>query len=432
MKLLITNGYVIDPTQDQNSGRNVLIEDGRVTGLPGINDGIPEGAEIFDASGFVVAPGFIDMHVHLREPGHEYKETIASGVAAAVAGGWASVCPMPNTHPVNDNPAVTRFIIEQAARAGLANVFPIGAISKGEQGEELSEMGEMRDAGIVAVSDDGRPVPTAGMMRRAMEYARGFGLTVIDHCEDRSLAKGGVMHEGNVSIRLGLRGMPAAAEEIDALRDCMLAELTGASVHLAHVSTRGAVEAVRRAKEKGLKVTCEAAPHHFTLCDDAVEGYDTNYKVSPPLRSDDHRHAVLEGLIDGTIDAIATDHAPHHRDEKELEFDNAPFGMTGLETGVGLALDRLVNTGHIDLLRLVQLCSTNPARILGLKDRGSLKVGSWGDVTIFDPEQPTVFKSANSRSKSKNTPFDGWKLTGSVVATIVTGKIVFRRSNNTI
>ena len=294
-----------------------------VIGLSSHNDPVPEGSEVFDATGLVVAPGFIDMHVHLREPGHEYKETIASGAAAAVAGGFTTVCAMPNTNPINDNAAVTRFMIEQAERAGLANVFPIGAITKNSEGSELAEMGEMKDAGIVAVSDDGRPVPSAGMMRRAMEYAHGFDLPVIDHCEDKTLARGGVMHEGHWSLVLGLRGMPAAAEEVDAERNCLLAELTGARLHLAHVSTRGAIEAVRRAREKGLPVTCEVAPHHWSLTDEAVQDYDTNTKMSPPLRSREHIEAILQGLLDGVVDVIATDHAPHHADEKALEYDQA-------------------------------------------------------------------------------------------------------------
>src|SRR5436190_11050277 len=323
MRLLIQNGYVIDPSQGINAGRNVFVEDGRIVGLSSHGDGLPEGSEVFDATGLVVAPGFIDMHVHLREPGDEYKETIASGAAAAVAGGFTTICAMPNTSPVNDSAAVTRFVIEQAQRAGLASVLPIGAITKNSEGTELAEMGEMKDAGIVAVSDDGRPVPTAGMMRRAMEYARGFDLPVIDHCEDKSLARGGLMHEGHWSLVLGLRGMPAVAEEVDAERDCALAELTGARVHLAHVSTRGTIDAVRRAKEKGLRVTCEVAPHHWTLTDKAVGGdepagalpYDTNTKMSPPLRSQEHIDAIFEGLRDGTVDAIASDHAPHHADE---------------------------------------------------------------------------------------------------------------------
>jgi dihydroorotase len=427
MKLLIANGYLIDPTQGLNGGKNLLIEDGRVAALLAHNDGVPEGAEVFDATGLVVAPGFIDLHTHLREPGQEYKETIETGAAAAIAGGWTSVCAMPNTDPVNDNPAVTRFIIEQAERAGLANVFPVGAITKNSEGAELSEMGEMKRAGVVAVSDDGRPVPSAGVMRRAMEYARGFDLPVVDHCEDRSLTAGGVMHEGNWSLRLGLRGHPALAEEMDALRDIALAELTGARVHLAHLSTRGALEAVRRAKERGLHVTCEVTPHHWTLEDEAVRDYDTNTKMCPPLRSHDHVEAIIEALRDGTIDAIATDHAPHHADEKALEYDQAPFGITGLETAIGLAFERLVHKGVVGLARLVELCSVNPAKIFSLADRGTLKAGAHGDVTILDPEHVWTFKASASKSKSRNTPFDNWTMRGAAVATIVGGRVLYVR-----
>jgi dihydroorotase len=424
MRLLIQNGYVIDPAQGTNTGKNLLIEDGRVVGLSSHSDSIPEGAEVLDATGLIVAPGFIDMHVHLREPGHEYKETIASGAAAAVAGGFTTVCAMPNTKPINDNAAVTRFVIEQAERAGLANIFPIGAITKNSDGTELAEMGEMKDAGIVAVSDDGRPVPTAGMMRRAMEYARGFDLPVIDHCEDKSLARGGVMHEGHWSLVLGLRGMPAAAEAIDAERNCLLAALTGARIHLAHLSTRGSIEAVRRAKEKGLPVTCEAAPHHWTLTDDAVSDYDTNTKMSPPLRSREHVEAVLEGLRDGTIDAIASDHAPHHADEKALEYDEAPFGITGLETTVGLAFD-LVKQGVIDLEQMVRLLSSNPARVFNLADRGSLAKNAHADITILDPAYEWAFDVSTTKSKSRNTPFHGRAMTGAAVATIVGGRLIY-------
>ncbi len=427
MRLLITNGYLIDPTQGVNGGRDVLIEDGRVAALLGRNEARPEGAEVFDATGLVVAPGFIDLHTHLREPGQEYKETIETGARAAVAGGWASVCAMPNTDPVNDNPAVTSFIVEQAAAVRLANVFPVGAITKGSKGEELAEMGEMKRAGIVAVTDDGRPVPSPGLMRRALEYARGFDLTVMDHCDDPSLAAGGVMHEGEWSLRLGLRGRPALAEESDAARDCALAELTGARVHLAHVSTRGAIEAVRRAKERGAQVTCEVTPHHFTLTDAACEAFDTNTKMNPPLRSREHLEAVLEAIADGTVDAIATDHAPHHRDEKELEFDHAAFGITGLETAVGLALDRLVRRGLIGLERLVELCSVNPARIFRLDGRGTLRPGAHADVTVLDPELRWTFDAARSESKSRNTPFDGRTFQGGPVATIVAGRVVYRR-----
>lgn len=424
MKLVIANGYVVDPAQEVNAGRNVLIEDGRVVGLLDRSESVPEDAQILDATGLIVAPGFIDLHTHLREPGQEYKETIASGVAAAVAGGWTSVCAMPNTDPINDNPAVTRFMIEQGQSAKLANVFPIGAITKGSGGKELAEMGEMKNAGIVAVSDDGRPVPTSSMMRRAMEYARGFDLTVVDHCQDASLSAGGVMHEGRWSLILGLKGMPAAAEDVDVVRDCVLAKLTGAKVHIAHVSTKGALAAIRAAKAEGLQVSCEVTPHHWTLTDEAVSDYDTNTKMSPPLRSRDHVDAILEGIKDGTIDAIATDHAPHHFDEKGLEFDQAPFGITGLETAVGLAFD-LVHGGVIDLERLVIMCATNPARIFGLNERGSLKANCYADVTILDPQHRWTFDVGQSKSKSKNTPFNGRSMQGAAVATIVGGRVVY-------
>ncbi len=424
MRVLIANGYVIDPATGVNAGRDLLIEDGRVTGLLEKGAEIPEDAMMLDATGLVVAPGFIDLHTHLREPGAEYKETIASGAAAAVAGGWTSVCAMPNTDPVNDSAAVTRFIIEQAERAQLANVFPIGALTKGSQGRQLAEMGEMKNSGIVAVSDDGRPVADAGMMRRAMEYARGFDLTVIDHCQDPSLSAGGVMHEGRWSLLLGLKGMPAAAEDVHVIRDCVLAKMTGASVHIAHISTSGGIAAVRQAKQAGLSVTCEIAPHHWTLTDEAAASYDTNMKMSPPLRSREHVDALLEGLRDGTIDAIATDHAPHHADEKEMEFDEAPFGIIGLETAVGLAFD-LVHQGVIDLERLVALCSVNPARIFGLKDRGTLAENAHADVTILDPACEWVFDVGSSKSKSRNTPFHDRKMTGAAVATIVGGRLVY-------
>ncbi len=446
MKLLIANGHLIDPAAPENTGMSVLIENGRVAAWLRPGGAPPDDCEVLDANGLLVAPGFIDMHVHLREPGQEHKETIASGCAAAVAGGWTSVCPMPNTTPVNDNAAITRYMIEQAERAGLANVFPIGAITKSSDGSELAEMGEMKAAGAVAVSDDGRPVPNAGIMRRAMQYARDFDLPVIDHCEDKSLSSGGVMHEGRVSLLLGLKGMPALAEDIDAVRDIQLAKETGAHIHIAHVSTKGAVDAVRRAKAEGVNVTCEAAPHHFTLTDQAVEGvssphvskgstlapvnlgpYDTNTKMAPPLRSDEHVAAVIEGLRDRTIDAIATDHAPHHADEKALEYDSAPFGITGLETAVGLALTQLVHRGVIDLARLVELCSANPARIFKLDGRGTLKPGSIADITIIDPELKWTYQNSDSRSRSRNSPFDGWEFNGAAVATIVAGRIVYRR-----
>jgi len=447
MKLLIANGHLIDPAAPENTGMSVLIEDGRVSAWLRPGEAAPEGCEVFDAAGLLVAPGFIDMHVHLREPGQEHKETIASGCAAAVAGGWTSVCPMPNTNPVNDNAAITRYMIEQAERAGLANVFPIGAITKSSDGGELAEMGEMKAAGAVAVSDDGRPVPNAGIMRRAMQYAKDFDLPVIDHCEDKSLSSGGVMHEGRVSLLLGLKGMPALAEDIDAVRDMILAKETGARVHIAHVSTKGAIEAIRRAKNEHINVTCEVTPHHFTLTDRSVDtlvhnlvhgagdgdrsvpaptSYDTNTKMAPPLRSEEHLEAIIEGIKDGTIDAIATDHAPHHADEKALEYDRAPFGITGLETAVGLAFNELVHKGVIGLQRLVEMCSANPARIFNLEGRGTLKPGSIADITIIDPQKIWTYRNADSLSKSRNSPFEGWEFTGRAVATFVGGKLVFQ------
>jgi dihydroorotase len=424
MKLLIANGYVVDPSQQINAGKNVLIDEGRITAILNTSDPVPEDARVFDATGLIVAPGFIDLHVHLREPGQEYKETIATGSASAVAGGWTSICAMPNTDPVNDNGAVTRFILEQGRAANLANVFPIGAATKGSAGKELAEMAEMKDAGIVAVSDDGHSIPSAGMMRRVMEYANGHDLTVVDHCQDHSLSAGGVMHEGRWSLILGMRGMPAAAEEADVLRDCALAKLTGASVHIAHVSTRGAIEAIRRAKQEGLKITCEVTPHHWTLSDAAVADYDTNTKMSPPLRSQEHLEAVWAGMADGTIDTVATDHAPHHADEKALEFDQAPFGIVGLETAVGLAFD-LVHKGIIGLDRIVEMCSTNPARIFSLADRGSLKPNAHADITILDPQYSWVFDASKAKSKSKNSPFDGRAFQGASIATLVSGRLVY-------
>ena len=428
MKLLIANGHLLDPSNGQNSGKHLLIENGLVAAWLNFGEQIPNDAEVFDATGLIVAPGFVDLHVHLREPGQEYKETIASGAAAAVAGGFTSICPMPNTKPINDNAAITRFMIEQGTRANLANIFPIGAITKESNGCELAEMGEMKAAGAVAVSDDGKPVPNAGIMRRALEYAKDFDLPVVDHCEDKSLSAGGVMHEGRMSLLLGLKGISALAEDMDVTRDILLAEATGARVHIAHVSTKGAIEAVRRAKDKHLRVTAEVAPHHFTLTDNVVEGYDTNTKMAPPLRSAEHLAAILDAIKDGTIDAIATDHAPHHHDEKALEYDAAPFGITGLETAVGLAFEKLVHTGVIDLARLVEMFATNPARIFNLENRGTLRVGAIADVTILDPNLQWTFHVADSKSKSKNTPFDNHEFLGAAVATIVGGRVLYRRS----
>jgi dihydroorotase len=420
--LLIRNGTIVDPSQSLEARRDLLIKDGRIAAVEEEIEG--EDVEVFDARGFVVAPGFIDLHTHLREPGFEYKETIETGARAALAGGFTSVCCMPNTKPVNDNSSVTSFIIEQSRLAGLANVFPIGAITQGSKGEQLAEIGEMKKAGIVAISDDGRPVCDAGLMRRAMEYSRDFDLPVVDHCEDCTISPGWAMHEGEYSALLGLKGLSGAAEDLHVARDIRLAEITGARVHIAHISTARSVEIVREAKRLGLTVTCEVTPHHFTLTDAEVyrRNYDTNTKMAPPLRPQSDLEAIIEGLRDGTIDAIATDHAPHHANEKMLEFDHAPNGITGLETAVSLTLDRLVNRGLISLTRMVELLSYNPARIFNLH-RGTLKVGREADVTIFDPQLQIQVDISRFQSKSRNTPFDGWVLKGAPVAAIVGGRL---------
>ncbi|HKQ73703.1 MAG TPA: dihydroorotase [Blastocatellia bacterium] len=423
--LLLRNGTIIDPSQGLEAVRDLLIRDGRVVAIDErINE---KGAEVFDASDLIVSPGFIDLHVHLREPGFEYKETIASGARAAVAGGFTSICCMPNTKPVNDNSSVTSFIIEQGRAAKLANVFPIGAITQGSKGEQLAEIGEMKAAGIVAISDDGKPVLDSGIMRRAMEYSRDFDLPVVDHCEDCCGAAGWAMHEGDYSALMGLNGLPGAAEDLHVARDITLAELTGARVHIAHISTARSVDLVRQAKLKALAVTCEVTPHHFTLTDKDVyeSGYDTDFKMAPPLRSQSDLEAIIEGLRDGTIDAIATDHAPHHANEKMLEFEHAPNGIIGLETAVSLTLDRLVHRGVISIGRMVELLSTIPARIFKL-DRGTLKVGAVADVSIFDPNKEIKVDASKFQSKSRNTPFDEWGLKGAAVAAIVGGRVVWR------
>ncbi len=425
-RLLIKHARVVDPTQRLDEGLDILVADGVVARLgERIAD---KGAEVLDATGLVAAPGFIDAHVHLREPGFEYKETIASGAAAAVAGGFTAVCCMPNTEPANDNAAVTEFIRSRAAEAKLARVYPVGAVSKGLAGEELAEMGEMVRAGAVAFTDDGRPVHNAYLMRKALEYARLFDVPVVDHCEDLDLVAKGVMHEGPVSTRLGLRGIPAAAEDVMTARDIVLAELTGGRLHLAHLSTRGSLERVREAKARGLKVTCEATPHHLALTDQAVadSGYDTDTKMNPPLRGPEHAEALVAGIHDGTVDCLATDHAPHHADEKALEFDLAPFGVIGLETALPVTYDLLVRRHKLPLLRFVALWSTNPARVFRLPG-GSLKVGSVADITLFDPEAQATVNPERFRSLARNTPFAGRRLRGWPAATLVAGNVVWRR-----
>jgi dihydroorotase len=421
-KLIIRNGRVIDPASGLDAIRDVLIEDGRIAGIGEKLHVI--GAEKFDATGMLVTPGLIDMHVHLREPGFEYAETIETGSRAAAAGGFTSICCMPNTSPINDNATVTSYIIERALKHAVVNVFPIGAITKNSAGEEMAAIGSMRQAGIVAISDDGRPVMNARVMRRAMETARSFGIPVIDHCEDLHLSAGGDMHEGIESVRLGLRGIPAASEDVMVARDILLAQLTGARFHVAHISSRYSVEMVAFAKSRGLSVTSEATPHHFALSDGEMPPYDSNYKMKPPLRSACDVGTVTNGLVSGAIDVIATDHAPHAGSEKMREFEKCPFGVIGLETAIGLTLERLVHPGKISIARMVELFTTGPARVLNL-DRGGLATGAPGDVTILDTERVWTYDVNKSASKSRNSPFHGHTFRGGPVATVVNGRIVW-------
>ena len=421
--LLIKNGRVVDASSGQDGVADVWIEDGLIRGVGAALS--PAGAEVFDAAGLIVAPGFIDMHVHLREPGFEHAETIESGARAAAAGGFTSICPMPNTAPVNDNATVTSYIVEKARKHAVVNVFPIGAITKGSKGEDLAAIGSMRQAGAIAISDDGRPVMNARVMRRAMEFARSFDIPVIDHCEDLHLTAGGDMHEGVESVRLGLRGIPAASEDVMVARDILLAELTGARFHVAHISSRHSVEMVAFAKARGLAVTAEVTPHHLALADGDMPPYDSNYKMKPPLRSGCDVSAVVQGVVSGAIDAIATDHAPHPGSEKMQEFEQCPFGILGLETALGVALETLVHTGKIGLPRLVELFTASPARILGI-DRGTLAAGAPGDVTIFSTERAWTYDVNKSFSRSRNSPFDGKTFRGGPVATVVAGRVVWQ------
>ncbi|BCG47583.1 Dihydroorotase [Citrifermentans bremense] len=423
MNLLIKGGRVIDPSQGMDAVMDVLIADGVVLEL-GQGLSAPEGTPAIDATGLIVTPGLIDMHVHLRDPGLEYKEDIATGSRSAAAGGFTSVACMPNTSPVIDSKAVASYVINKAKSEALVNVFPIGCITKGGKGESLAEMGELKEAGCVGVSDDGKPVCNSELMRRALEYAKGIGIAVISHSEDLALVGEGVMNEGFVSTELGLKGIPWAAEDIAVAREVYLAEFAGAPVHIAHISTVGSARIIRNAKARGVKVTCETAPHYFTLTDDAVRGYNTNAKMNPPLRSAADVEAMKTGLADGTIDAIATDHAPHHPDEKDVEFNVALNGIVGLETSLPLSL-KLVEEGRLDLNQLVSLMSCNPAKILGL-DRGTLKVGAVGDVTVIDPSKEWQVEAAKLESKSKNSPFLGWKLKGRAVYTVVKGQVVYQ------
>jgi len=422
-KLLIQNGRVMDPASRFDRKADVLIVDGIIAAIGDNLD--TTGADRFDASGRVVAPGFIDMHVHLREPGFEHAETIESGSRAAAAGGFTSVCCMPNTAPVNDSATVTSYIVERARRYAIVNVFPIGAITKGSAGDELAAIGSMKAAGVVAISDDGRPVMNARVMRRAMETASAFGLPVIDHCEDLNLSAGGDMHEGLESVRLGLRGIPSCSEDVMVARDILLSELTGARYHVAHLSAHRSMEMVAFAKSRGLKVTAEVTPHHFALTDCDIKPYDSNYKMKPPLRSACDVGAMVQGIVAGTVDALATDHAPHAGSEKMQEFEKCPFGIIGLETALAITLEQLVHNNKISLLRMVELYSTGPAAVLQL-DRGTLQVGSQADVTIFDTEREWTYDVNRSYSKSKNSPFDGRLFRGGPIATIVNGDIVWR------
>ena len=422
--ILIKNGRVIDPASKRDEIADVLIQGNIIAGIGGNLSAVR--GKVIDATGMVVAPGFIDIHVHLREPGFEHAETIETGARAAAAGGFTSICCMPNTSPVNDSASVTGYIVERAKRFAIVNVYPIGAITKGSNGEELASIGGMKAAGVVAISDDGRPVMNSRVMRRAMETARSFDLPVIDHCEDLNLSAGGDMHEGLQSVRLGLRGIPSCSEDVMVARDILLAEVTGARYHVAHISTRNSVAMTAFAKARGLPVTCEATPHHLALCDHDILTYDSNYKMKPPLRSAGDVGAVTEGIVSGAVDVLATDHAPHPGSEKMQEFEKCPFGITGLETAIGISLETLVHSGKISMMRLVELYTINPARVLQL-DKGRLAPGNVADVTIFDPESKWTYDVNKSHSKSRNSPFGGHEFRGGPVTTIVSGMVVWSR-----
>jgi dihydroorotase len=422
--ILLRGGTVIDPSQKMNERGDVLVSNGKIEAVGRAIDH-PEGAEIVDCSGLIVSPGFIDVHCHLREPGREDVETVATGARAAAAGGFTAVCAMPNTDPVTDNQAAVGFIVRQAQRAASARVYPIGAISVRQEGKVLAEFGEMVGAGAIAVSDDGKPVASAQLMRTALEYARTFRIPVIDHCEEPTLAAGGGMNEGIVSAQLGLKGIPAEAEEIMVIRDILLARLTGGHVHLAHMSTRGSVELIRWGKDRGINVTAEVCPHHLSLTEESVRGYDTNAKMNPPLRTADDVEALRDAVKDGTIDLIATDHAPHHYDEKEREFADAPNGIVGLETALAVVVTNLVETGYLGFADLVDRMSCTPARIFNLPG-GSLKRGSAADVTVFDPAARWKVDPSLFLSKGRNTPYTGMTLAGRAACTIVGGSVVFR------
>lgn len=421
MKLLIKGGRVIDPANNLDNVMDILINDGKILKVE--NNIYADECININAEGKIVCPGFIDMHVHLREPGFEYKEDIASGSRAAAAGGFTTICCMPNTDPVIDNAAVVSFVKEKAAKAGLVKVLPIGSITKNEEGSELSEMAELYQAGCVAISDDGQPVKEAGIMRNAMDYARMFGLPVLSHCEEKSLVKNGQMHEGYYSTIYGLKGIPAAAEEIMVAREIILAQLTGAHIHICHASTRGSMDLIREAKKRGIPVTCEATPHHLTLSDELPGSYDADTKVNPPLRSQDDIQALREALLDGTVDCIATDHAPHHKESKDCEYELASFGISGLETAVAVIMNYLVEPGILDMNQMVKLFTTGPANVLGLS-QGQLSQGRDADISIIDPEMVKKVNPADFYSKGKNTPFKGMSLKGWPCMTIVNGELI--------
>ena len=426
--LLIKNGRVLDPASKTDAMLDVLVDEEKIKEVaPAGKIVTPQNAEVFDASGLIVAPGFIDLHAHLREPGQESSETIETGTRTAARGGFTAVCCMPNTKPVNDNASVTRFILDRAKAGASVRVWPIGAASVESKGEAIAEIASMKQAGIVAVSDDGKPIATARLARQVMDYCRSLGLPVIEHAEDVSLAAGAVMREGVTSTRLGLRGMPAAAESVCVARDVQLAELTGAHVHIAHLSAKASLELVRWAKQRGLHVTCEVTPHHFTLIDEDVQ-YDSRYKMNPPLAAREDREALLGGLADGTVDAIATDHAPHEPALKDVEFDSAPFGILGFETALALALEQLVHTRRVSLMRMVELFTTGPARVLGIERQ--IAAGEPADITIFSTERAWTYNVKESASKSRNSPFDGRAFKGAAMATIVAGKVVYRREGS--
>jgi dihydroorotase len=421
--LFLKGGRVVDPSTGTDQVLDLLLSDGRVAAV-GSDLEAPEGARVAECAGKVVTPGLIDVHVHLREPGGEHKETIASGARAAAAGGFTAVCAMPNTDPVIDSPATVGFVAAAGRDAGSARVYPVGALSLGQKGERLTEIGELVQAGAVAITDDGLPVMDSGLMRRALEYASGFNIPVADHAEDLGLSRGGVMNEGVVSARLGLRGKPNASEDVHTLRDLLVAELTGGHIHLQHVSTRASVEAIRQAKARGVRVTAEATPHHLLLTEDAVDGYRTEAKMNPPLRAEEDRKAVIAGFLDGTLDILATDHAPHHYEEKEQAFDDAPFGIVGLETAVGLILTHFVGKGEMELATFVERASCQPARAFHLPG-GTLAKGSPADVTVLDLEAGWTVDPTRFLSRSRNTPFTEWKLTGRAVMTVVGGRVVW-------